>query len=59
MAATMAQVAAVMAGMAIVATVYMMDVLVLTNWSLKKFVAFAGGFAIAAVVLIAVARQLG
>ena len=58
MTAAMAQVAAVMAGMAIVATVYMMDALVLTNWSLKKYVAFAGGFAIAAVVLVTVARHL-
>ena len=57
MTATMAQVAAVMAGMAIVAIVHM-DLATIRGWGVMKCVALAGGLAVAAALLMTVARNL-
>jgi hypothetical protein len=57
MTATVAQIAAVMAGMAVVAIVHM-DVPIIRGWGLMKCAVVAGGLAVAAALLMTVARQL-
>ena len=57
MAATIAQVAAVMAGMTIVAIVHM-DVAMIRGWGVTKCAVAAGGLAVAAALLMTVARNL-
>ena len=57
MAATVAQIAAVMAGMAVVAIVHM-DVAIIRGWGLMKCAVVAGGLAVAAALLMTVARNL-
>ena len=57
MAGTTAQIAAVMAGMAIVAIVHM-DFAIIKGWGLMKCAALTGGLAVAAALLMTVARQL-
>lgn len=57
MAATIAQIAAVMAGMMIVAIVHM-DVAMIRGWGLMKCAAAAGGLAVAAALLMTVARNM-
>jgi hypothetical protein len=56
-AATIAQIAAVMAGMAVVAIVHM-DVAIIRGWGLMKCAVVAGGLAVAAALLMTVARNL-
>ena len=57
MTATIAQTAAVMAGMTVVAIVQM-DFAMMRGWGVMKSVALAGGLAVAAAVLMTVARNL-
>jgi hypothetical protein len=57
MTATIAQIAAVMAGMAVVAIVHM-DVAIIRGWGLMKCAVLAGGLAVAAALLMTVARNL-
>jgi hypothetical protein len=57
MTATVAQIAAVMAGMTVVAIVHM-DFAIIRGWGLIKCAALAGGLAVAAALLMTVARNL-